>query len=257
MSDEPLDLEAIKARAEAATEGPWDWGPLDMTKSGKFALRAPGMRPIVKAASADVWPSAADADFIAAARSDIPALVAEVERLWADLAECQQHNDRTCIANQAAEQWAEQLTEATAEVERLTQENARLRAEKNNAVLNAAELIVDHGMSPAERDVIEAAKPVAEVLRLNVRAIFGTAAAAGERFIAAVDALDGTPEAAVDVVLPDGSHLYWSTHCRHGRHDACAATELAPGVPRQPSQCKTCAAPCICSCHREVVRETG
>jgi hypothetical protein len=216
MSDEPLDLEAIKARTEAATEGPWDWGPLDMTKSGKLALQAPGMRPIVKAASADVWPSAADAAFIAAARSDVPALVAEVERLLADLAECQQHNDRTRIANQAAEQWAEQLTEATAEVERLTQENVRLRQ------------MADHNID--------------EALRLLARA---------------VDALGGTQGAVVDVVLPDGSHLYWSTHCRHGRHDACAATELAPGVPRQPSQCKTCAAPCICSCHEEVVRETG
>lgn len=53
----------------------------------------------------------------------------------------------------------------------------------------------------------------------------------------------------VDVVFADGSHRYWSTHCRHDRHDACAATELAPGVPRQPSQCKTCAAPCLCPCH--------
>lgn len=56
----------------------------------------------------------------------------------------------------------------------------------------------------------------------------------------------------VDVVLSDLSHRYWSTHCRHDRHDACAATELAPGVPRQPSQCKTCSAPCICPCgHKE------
>ena len=36
--------------------------------------------------------------------------------------------------------------------------------------------------------------------------------------------------AKVDVVLPDGTHRYWSTHCRHNRHDACAAMELAPGV---------------------------
>ncbi len=52
----------------------------------------------------------------------------------------------------------------------------------------------------------------------------------------------------VDIVLPDGTHIYWSTHCRHGRHDDCAAEEIAPGVPRRPAQCKTCAAPCVCPC---------
>jgi hypothetical protein len=78
-------------------------------------------------------------------------------------------------------------------------------------------------------------------------------------------------DAKVDVILPDGTHRYWSTHCRHAPppskrrsssqrrdqpdgHDACAATELALGVPRQPSRCKTCAAPCGCWCHQEGTR---
>lgn len=52
--------------------------------------------------------------------------------------------------------------------------------------------------------------------------------------------------AKLDVILPDGTHRYWSTHCRHGNHDACSATELAPGVPRRPAQCKGCGAPCQC-----------
>lgn len=52
-----------------------------------------------------------------------------------------------------------------------------------------------------------------------------------------------------DVIHPDGTHDYWSTHCRHGRHEDCAATEAA-GAPRRPSQCKTCAAPCRCRCHQ-------
>lgn len=50
----------------------------------------------------------------------------------------------------------------------------------------------------------------------------------------------------VDVLHADGTHEYWSTHCRHGRHDACRATELAPGVPRRPASCKACDAPCRC-----------
>lgn len=55
----------------------------------------------------------------------------------------------------------------------------------------------------------------------------------------------------VDVVHPDGRHEYWSTHCRHDNHGACSATELAPGVPRKPAQCKNpqCNAPCVCECH--------
>lgn len=52
-----------------------------------------------------------------------------------------------------------------------------------------------------------------------------------------------------DTVWEDG-HAYWSTHCRHGHHDKCAATEFPGGGERKPSQCKTCAAPCICNCHQ-------
>jgi hypothetical protein len=66
-------------------------------------------------------------------------------------------------------------------------------------------------------------------------------------------------EAKVDALLPDGTHRYWSTHCRHDNHDACSATEMLgldvlddgfrPRIARQPAQCKTCGAPCICPCH--------
>lgn len=67
----------------------------------------------------------------------------------------------------------------------------------------------------------------------------------------------------IDAILPDGTHLYYSTHCRHAedaddiRHLACG---LSQGVDadgkqfaRRPAQCKTetCAAPCICTCHKE------
>lgn len=53
-----------------------------------------------------------------------------------------------------------------------------------------------------------------------------------------------------------GPHLYLSTHCLHAvldsdgtLHDRCEAEELAPGVPRNPSQCKHCGEPCLCWCH--------
>ncbi len=75
----------------------------------------------------------------------------------------------------------------------------------------------------------------------------------------------------IDVIetAPDGStHTYWSTHCRHGNHEACSADAMLGDVTyesgmagsrlnfgkqvairRKPAQCKTCAAPCRCACH--------
>jgi len=66
----------------------------------------------------------------------------------------------------------------------------------------------------------------------------------------------------MDVINPDGSHWYWSTHCRHAiltpddpaGHEACRATSF-PGAPegtRNPSRCKICHAPCRCECHADV-----
>jgi hypothetical protein len=59
------------------------------------------------------------------------------------------------------------------------------------------------------------------------------------------------PGTLVDYVLPDGSHHYYSTHCRcSGDHDACKATTINGG-PRKPAQAKCCGAPCRCECHEE------
>jgi hypothetical protein len=63
-----LDLDAIKARAEAAIDGPWIADDVYVTtESGDLLSDAPD--------------AAATAVFIAHAREDVPALVAEVERL--------------------------------------------------------------------------------------------------------------------------------------------------------------------------------
>lgn len=62
-----LDLDAIKARYEAATEGPWDRCNTSVDASGPGRIAAHVDQP--------------DAEFIAYARTDVPALVAEVERL--------------------------------------------------------------------------------------------------------------------------------------------------------------------------------
>ena len=81
MTTERLD--EIEARANAATQGPWERHPY----MGSGATLAKPNHPfhelnILK--TTDDWPPvAADAEFIAAARTDVPALLAEVRRLQA------------------------------------------------------------------------------------------------------------------------------------------------------------------------------
>jgi hypothetical protein len=45
-------------------------------------------------------------------------------------------------------------------------------------------------------------------------------------------------------------HHYLSTGCFHGDHDYCSNIDGRAGL-KKPAQCKFCAAPCVCSCHRE------
>ena len=87
-----LDLEAIKARAAAATEGPWEW---DDPTIGQHWSRPQPWATVVDdevscmaycyGGSSSPIKSDADGQFIAHAREDIPVLLAEVERLRAQL----------------------------------------------------------------------------------------------------------------------------------------------------------------------------
>jgi hypothetical protein len=89
---EALDLDAIRARADAATEGPWitstDTSGVDNSEIYAEAAwfeedghRYYGRRLIAVGGEGNL--NEADAEFIAAAREDIPALLGEVERLRA------------------------------------------------------------------------------------------------------------------------------------------------------------------------------
>jgi len=79
--DESVDLEAIKARAEAATPGPWDW-----TTPPRAELQNPDGVPIVRTATIG-WADPPDAEFIARAREDIPLLVQALEDAHRRIAE--------------------------------------------------------------------------------------------------------------------------------------------------------------------------
>lgn len=79
-----LDLAAIRARADAATPGDWEatnnhriLGPPPALPSHSLPR---DLNPVAEAGNY------ADALFIAAARTDVPALLAEVERLTAGAA---------------------------------------------------------------------------------------------------------------------------------------------------------------------------
>lgn len=91
------ELSAIEARANAATEGPWVnhiSGDASVILAGPPKYKATD--PMPKAVAAVHWGSCdttkrmapddrANSDFIASARTDVPALVAEVRRLRAKL----------------------------------------------------------------------------------------------------------------------------------------------------------------------------
>jgi len=102
MTMSAIDLDAIRRRAESATEGPW-WFDEDDNCWRLHGVHAhipadPIGIPeqiinhqILKAPKrgttyAEYWPNEADAAFICHAREDIPALLAEIDRLRACLA---------------------------------------------------------------------------------------------------------------------------------------------------------------------------
>lgn len=77
----PAELTAIQARADAATDGPWE-------RTGTSSVRHHHSGIMVATAvDFEEQQRAADADFIAAARTDVTDLVAEVRRLQAALAQ--------------------------------------------------------------------------------------------------------------------------------------------------------------------------
>lgn len=83
-----LDTKAIRARADAATAGPWRAGHHDthlvFGAIGEPTLMAPVLGRVVARANEN-FPFEDDMKFIAAARTDVPALCDRVEALEAAL----------------------------------------------------------------------------------------------------------------------------------------------------------------------------
>ena len=66
----PPDLAAIRARVDAATDGPWLLEP-----GSRSIANAAGQRIVASVGASGSWPSPADAEFIAHAREDVPTLL--------------------------------------------------------------------------------------------------------------------------------------------------------------------------------------
>jgi len=93
MTTTELDLPAIRARVDAATEGPWRIAdPLPGLQSGESGSPRYDIEPdgIATQLSGLVeWRIPADADFIAHARTDVPALLDALATAQAELAASQ------------------------------------------------------------------------------------------------------------------------------------------------------------------------
>ena len=83
MTDDDLTdlLDEIAARASRATEGPWEWHPYMSSGATLAKPNHPGHEVNILKTTDDWPPVADDAEFIAASRTDIPYLVAQVKFL--------------------------------------------------------------------------------------------------------------------------------------------------------------------------------
>lgn len=112
-----VDVAAIRARVEAATPGPWTWEPVgemdngwclgvvwdadDQPLTGRIL---PGSGEVIDSVCENVGASHFhDAEFIAYARTDVPALLAELDRLTTALAA---ERARVAAGLALAEAWA-------------------------------------------------------------------------------------------------------------------------------------------------------
>lgn len=78
-----LNLNEIRARCESATPGPWETGGDVLGHFGIYQRIYKGLVRIARANSDVTANNRNNAEFIAHAREDIPALIAEIERLKA------------------------------------------------------------------------------------------------------------------------------------------------------------------------------
>jgi hypothetical protein len=105
---QPLDLDAIRSRAQKATEGTWVTAPMHGSKAlGVFA------RSGMVAGLGEGDQALEDAFFIAHAREDVPALIAALTDAWAEVERLRAENERLrpsrCQASEGPSTWSQCL----------------------------------------------------------------------------------------------------------------------------------------------------
>lgn len=121
-----MDLEAIRARAAAATGGPWV--PY-FNSHGDPYVTLPGLYLTRRIADVSVSPDdygKANAEFIAHAREDVPDLLAEVARLTEELDAAHANNRIYYESCRAAEAARDSLRTALAEILHATETTYRI-----------------------------------------------------------------------------------------------------------------------------------
>ncbi len=130
-----IDLEAIKALCAAATEGPWRYVYSKEYREHNVIVRVDDYyedkEDTAYLFSEGCPTGKADAEFISSAREDVPALVAEVERLTQHLGTCEDcHTTHECLVDSLRAQVTDLQMKIAAAKKDLT-ENRVCRACKN------------------------------------------------------------------------------------------------------------------------------
>jgi hypothetical protein len=131
---EPLDLDAIKARADAATEGPWE-SVVDDHGRGRVdaSIWAKSIGYYIAEKVTSGPKHIADAEFMAKAREDVPALVAELERTQRLLKVMNGMISEITAVCMATEQERDGLRDRVDDLERALDEEIKTRDEYHDA----------------------------------------------------------------------------------------------------------------------------
>lgn len=174
-----LDLDAIRQRAEAATPGPWGyWG------QGWIAPESDPQRDPVGVPQNLIPRHDADAEFIASARTDIPALLAKIEQLQVERDEARAQADHVRMI------WDRSgKNDLLEEAIRLRTERDEARATKDLHKDRQEEYLLLAQQAEAERDALALH---AEALEEDNRALHETVEELRERNRAQHEVFDQT-----------------------------------------------------------------
>lgn len=114
MNNQQLDLDGIEARANAATPGPWCTDSWEIYQGSEYEAGAEWIGETCRGRVEGLAQDRADAAFVAAARTDVPALLAEVRRLRAELAAETRLHSGTIDDRDRAQDMADKLAYAVA-----------------------------------------------------------------------------------------------------------------------------------------------